>query len=675
MSESSTIKNSVSPNRFKVSGAAGWGRWTRTSVLALMTLVLVGLGSFLLWTSAAAAATTPSVTQNAWAGQTLQLSATPGATGEVWWECTGADLLLDCAPTSDTSGSYPLTSGDVGDTLFVVETGSDGITPSYSNAVGPVTSMSPSPTLSTDSPQQGQAISVSDGNFSGATSYAYQWYDCDSVGNCTTIAGATAKDYTPVASDIGSSLEAVVTADDATTVSASAAVAGPTGNPVAPTPTPKSSSAPSVSGTPQLGQTLTANVGTGTPTATSYDYQWLRCALNCTAISGAVGATYVLDDADVGDTIAVTVTAHSTAGATAAMSPRTGTVTAPSTLQIVASPTRPLVNQPVTIVGVVTSTAAGTDPFGTVAFANDGSPISGCAAVSVPATGQTVTVSCTTGFPVSSPSLSASFSPASGSPLLGSSASTMALSVLRGYSTTSLDVAAKARRGTTTTYTASVAAARNLIGPVLPSGTVSFLDHGKAIAGCHTARIKDGGATCTVHNARTGTQAISARYSGDTNFRGSASATKTVRVTAAPSKRTTVLGSVTATMQWTFHYTPAYTQIIALVVHGAHTGSAVTIHCTGRGCPFKHRVYSVVKQKRCRSTRRHTCPAPGTIDLESHFRHHNLRVHTKVTVTVTQKRYVGKYYRFAIRARRQPAVKISCLALGSTRPGVGCAAP
>jgi hypothetical protein len=387
-------------------------------------------------------------------------------------------------------------------------------------------------------------------------------------------------------------------------------------------------------------------------------------------VLGAVGATYQLGDSDVGDAIAVTVT-----GTTAATSARTGTVTAPSTLQIVASPSQPLVNQSVTIVGVVTSTAAGTDPSGTVAFADDGSVISGCAAVSVPATGQTVTVSCATSFPVSSPSLSASFSPAASSPLLGSSASRMALSVGRGYSTTSLDVPAKALRGAMTTYTASIAAGRNLIGPVLPGGTVSFLDHGKAIAGCETARIKDGGATCTVRNAQTGTQTISARYGGDANFRGSSSTIKAVQVSAAPSKRAKVLGSVTATMQWTFHYHPSFTQITALVLHGANTGGMVTIHCTGRGCPFASRAHAVVKRKRCRSTKKHTCPAPGTIDLEPSFRHHRLRVHAQVTITVTHARYVGKYYRFTIRARRQPSVKISCLAVGSSKPGVGCAAP
>jgi hypothetical protein len=370
----------------------------------------------------------------------------------------------------------------------------------------------------------------------------------------------------------------------------------------------------------------------------------------------------------------VTLTAQS-AGASAVTSPRTRTVTAPSTLQIVATPSRPLVNQRVTIVGVVTSTAAGTDPSGTVAFVNGGTPISGCEGVSVPASGQTVTVSCTTGFPVSAPHLSASFSPAASSPLLGSTATTMALTVGRGYSTTSLDVAARVRRGATTTYTASIAAARNLTGPVLPAGTVRFLDHGKAIAGCRTVRIKDGGATCTVRNTHAGKQAISVRYGGDVNFRGSSSRVKSVEVIARPSRRTKVLGTVTATMQWTFHYTPSYTRILALVLHGANRGATVTIHCTGRGCPYASRADAVVKPKPCTSTRKHACPAPGTIDLEPSFRHHNLRVHAQVTITVTQKRYVGKYYRFTMRARRQPSVKISCLAVGSRKPGVGCAAP
>jgi hypothetical protein len=610
MRQSSRFKNSASSDRNRVGADAKRGarrHWDRAAALGLFSIVLMLVGALLMPSALAADASTPSVSGDTQVGSTLTLAVTPAATGEVWFECLEGLPVL-CAPTSDTTDSYLLTDNDLGDTLYVVETESDGTTVN-SNVVGPVT---PATTTTT-----------------------------------TTTTTATTTPPT------------TTTTPPTTTTT-----------PTPPTPKPKDSSAPSISGTTQLGQTLTADVGTASPSATGYDYQWLRCALNCTAIPGAVGATYQLGDSDVGDAIAVTVT-----GTTAATSARTGTVTAPSTLQIVASPSQPLVNQSVTIVGVVTSTAAGTDPSGTVAFADDGSVISGCAAVSVPATGQTVTVSCATSFPVSSPSLSASFSPAASSPLLGSSASTMALSVGRGYSTTSLDVPAKALRGAMTTYTASIAAGRNLIGPVLPGGTVSFLDHGKAIAGCETARIKDGGATCTVRNAQTGTQTISARYGGDANFRGSSSTIKAVQVSAAPSKRAKVLGSVTATMQWTFHYHPSFTQITALVLHGANTGGMVTIHCTGRGCPFASRAHAVVKRKRCRSTKKHTCPAPGTIDLEPSFRHHRLRVHAQVTITVTHARYVGKYYRFTIRARRQPSVKISCLAVGSSKPGVGCAAP
>jgi hypothetical protein len=619
-------------------------------------------------------------------GQVLHASPLLPGDPVDWYTCdssgnvSGAPVAADTDTDTDPD-AYTVQESDLTTDLCWVETFGPGLTSSPSPPVGPV--IDPDiqlPLEVSGSFVEGHTLTASPETWEepGYT-IEYQWEDCG-AGSCTPIAlNATSQTYTPVLKDVGQDVEVLETPVYATPAS-NAAVQSTEGDTVAaapskptptPTPTPKVSSAPSISGTTQLGQTLTANVGTGLPTETSYDYQWSRCALNCTAISGAVGATYALGDSDVGDTIAVTVTA----GTTAATSARTGTVTAPSTLQIVASPTNPFVNQSVSIVGVVTSTAAGTDPSGTVAFADDGSVISGCADVSVPATGQTVTVSCTTSFPVSSPSLSASFSPAASSPLLGSSASRMALSVGRGYSTTSLDVPAKARRGATTTYTASIAAGRNLIGPVLPAGTVSFLDHGKAIAGCQTARIKDGGATCTVHNAQIGTQTISARYGGDADFRGSSSSVKSVQISAAPSKRAKVLGSVTATMQWTFHYHPSFTQITALVLHGAKSGGMVTIHCTGRGCPFASRAHAVVKQKRCRSTKKHTCPAPGTIDLEPSFRHHRLRVHAQVTITVTHTRYVGKYYRFTMRARRQPSVKISCLAVGSSKPGVGCAAP
>jgi hypothetical protein len=69
---------------------------------------------------------------------------------------------------------------------------------------------------------------------------------------------------------------------------------------------------PTITGTPQLGQTLTANRGSWAGGPSAFTYQWNHCdaaGANCAPIAGAVAATYVPGTADAGMRITVTVTA------------------------------------------------------------------------------------------------------------------------------------------------------------------------------------------------------------------------------------------------------------------------------------------------------------------------------------------------------------------------------
>lgn len=69
---------------------------------------------------------------------------------------------------------------------------------------------------------------------------------------------------------------------------------------------------PTITGTPQLGQTLTANRGGWAGGPSSFTYQWNHCdaaGANCAPIAGAVASTYVPGTADAGMRITVTVTA------------------------------------------------------------------------------------------------------------------------------------------------------------------------------------------------------------------------------------------------------------------------------------------------------------------------------------------------------------------------------
>jgi hypothetical protein len=94
---------------------------------------------------------------------------------------------------------------------------------------------------------------------------------------------------------------------------------------------PKNTSAPTISGTPQEGQTLTGNAGTWDNKPTDFNYYWTRCdksGNSCANISGATGKTYKLTNADVGNTIRLKVRAKNGDGISWATSVPTGVVTA-----------------------------------------------------------------------------------------------------------------------------------------------------------------------------------------------------------------------------------------------------------------------------------------------------------------------------------------------------------
>ena len=115
----------------------------------------------------------------------------------------------------------------------------------------------------------------------------------------TAIRAATGATYTPVAGDLNKWVRVQVTATNALGVSTvySVPMKVITG-------TQSVTPVPTISGTPSVGSTLTANPGTW-DAGTVLTYQWLR---NGTAIARATTATYVLVAGDVGTTISVRVT-------------------------------------------------------------------------------------------------------------------------------------------------------------------------------------------------------------------------------------------------------------------------------------------------------------------------------------------------------------------------------
>ena len=109
--------------------------------------------------------------------------------------------------------------------------------------------------------QQGGELTASTGTWiHSPTAYSYQWQRCASeAGKCSSIAGATASGYSPVAEDVGETLRVAVTATNA---SNSALATSEQSAPVL-IAAPADTGAPVISGTAQQGQTLTGRRGRG----------------------------------------------------------------------------------------------------------------------------------------------------------------------------------------------------------------------------------------------------------------------------------------------------------------------------------------------------------------------------------------------------------------------------
>ena len=93
---------------------------------------------------------------------------------------------------------------------------------------------------------------------------------------------------------------------------------------------PVNSSLPTIAGTAQKGQTLTASNGSwGGVTPIGYAYEWQRCnasGSNCGSINKATSQNYVASANDVGKTIRVEVTATNADGKSEALSGPTGSI-------------------------------------------------------------------------------------------------------------------------------------------------------------------------------------------------------------------------------------------------------------------------------------------------------------------------------------------------------------
>ncbi len=207
--------------------------------------------------------------------------------------------------------------------------------------------------------QEGDALEVTAGAWSGtpAPTFTYQWQDCDRSGQeCVDIpAAGTGTSYTTAPTDVGLTVDVVVTATNTAGVAtATSAATAPVNSP------PSIDSAPAISGSALVGGTLSITDETRLAyPSPSLTYQWQLCDAagtpgSCTDISRATTSDYTLIAADAGLTVRAVVTATNAIGDARAASSVSSTIGAPPAnvgLPSVAGST---------IVGNVLSAAAGT---------------------------------------------------------------------------------------------------------------------------------------------------------------------------------------------------------------------------------------------------------------------------------------------------------------------------
>lgn len=311
------------------------------TALALAAALVAGSASGRTTRSAAGPTNTrlPSISGTPRSGSTLV--ASPGSwsgSGAIayayqWQRCAGNGVCGSIAGA--TSSSYRAADADVGNSVRVEVTATDS-SGSATAASAPV-AVSGAPPVSTAAPvvtgtaRVGANEQVSNGTWAGSApiSYTYQWRRCNTAGqNCSDVAGATHTTYTVASADLGATLVAAVTAKNAagsaTATSAATPVVVLAGS------APAASAPPLVTGTAQVGQTLSATSGSWTSAGSlSYAYQWQRCdaaLTSCVTLAGATSATYAVVPADVGARIRVAVTATNAFGAAASTSAATATV-------------------------------------------------------------------------------------------------------------------------------------------------------------------------------------------------------------------------------------------------------------------------------------------------------------------------------------------------------------
>lgn len=629
----------------------------------------IGVMAFVLWAvtgvAAAATLTAPGISGTLQDGQTL--TATPGTPDPSTDTFDTPTYQWSCTPTcgSPTGATLKLTTAEVGATITVTESINDTTTTTPVSATSAATSaVLPLPPANTTLPsiggiaQQGQTLTANPGGWTpAATGYQYAWT------RGSTLLG-TGSTYVVQPADIGSPILLTIIASNA---GGSSPVASslPTAA-VLPLPPARIPPALAITGTPQQGQVLTLIRGGWANNPTLLTDQWQDCTGTvCTSIPGQTGLTYTVGVGDVGQTIRVVETAFNaaepplTTPGIRATSAKTATVTAGSvTSLVVYAPSSPTTNQSVTLIATVSSGASNANEHGAVSFFDGTHGIQGCTNQPVSG-GPTVTVVCPASFGAGTANLSATYT-SDGTTQVASSASGMTpLTIGKGSTWVTLVVTPQVAPGGRATYVATLGMPTSNTGPVLPSGSIQFLDGGQPIDGCAAQSLTNLTATCSVSYAAVGNHSITVRYGGDGNFTGAGSPASSVQIVQGAPIAPVVHPPLGSTVGWTVHYYPRYSWISALTAYAVAKGTTIAVTCHGKGCPF---TTWVIRN------------ASGRVDLTRRFGHRHLRAGTQITVRFTRRGWVGRAYTLTIVAGHKPRVTVACLRPGPRGSVVRCAA-
>ena len=272
----------------------------------------------------------PTITGTAQVGETLtaNTSGVADADGlsnvqyEYQWLADDADI------NGATGSTYTLTDSDEGKAAkvrvsFTDDAGNhETLTSEATDAVAAATQTnSPAtgaPTIS-GTAQVGETLTANTSGIADAdglsnVQYEYQWLADDA-----DISGATNATYTLIAEDEGKAIKVQVsfTDDESNEESLTSAATGA----VDARPNSPATGAPTISGTAQVGETLTADTSgitdlDGMENAT-FTYQWLLTGqwfADDTDIAGATGLTYTLTDSEESNTVKVQVSFTDDAG-------------------------------------------------------------------------------------------------------------------------------------------------------------------------------------------------------------------------------------------------------------------------------------------------------------------------------------------------------------------------